>query len=264
MISKNICKFPIQMINCGEINIACFVREANIEIMQTPTKLKHNRLLICLEGNGAFKVDSSTYSISKGTMIFFFSGETVALRCGENIICEYIDFDGSRADELFRRFDVTALSRLYEGFEGSIPLWQESLYRSNDKTLSLAAESLILYSFSRLYESGDTESGLVSRIMQITEENFNNAELSVTTIAEELAYNPKYISHLFKQKTGVAYSEYLRSVRLKYATTLFDHGLDSVKNVALLSGFTDPLYFSNVFKKHIGVSPTEYIASRKA
>ena len=58
---------------------------------------------------------------------------------------------------------------------------------------------------------------------------------------------------------GIGYSEYLRSVRLKYAITLLDHGIDSVKNVALLSGFTDPLYFSNAFKKEIGVSPKEFI-----
>ena len=56
----------------------------------------------------------------------------------------------------------------------------------------------------------------------------------------------------------MGYSEYVRSLRIKYAVSLFDHGIDSVKNVALLSGFTDPLYFSTVFKKCLGVSPKEY------
>jgi AraC-like DNA-binding protein len=58
------------------------------------------------------------------------------------------------------------------------------------------------------------------------------------------------------------YSEYLRSVRLKYAITLLDHGIDSVKNVALLSGFSDPLYFSKVFKDSIGISPKGYIKNK--
>ena len=53
-------------------------------------------------------------------------------------------------------------------------------------------------------------------------------------------------------------SEYLRTVRIKHAVMLFDHGLDSVKNVALLSGFSDPLYFSSVFKAEVGISPKEY------
>ena len=55
-----------------------------------------------------------------------------------------------------------------------------------------------------------------------------------------------------------SYTEYLRMLRLKYAISLLEHGLDSVKNVAILSGFSDPLYFSTVFKKSIGCSPKEY------
>ena len=60
---------------------------------------------------------------------------------------------------------------------------------------------------------------------------------------------------------GVSLKEYLRTLRIKYAVSLFDHGMDSVKNVALLSGFNDPLYFSTVFKKTVGVSPTDYAHS---
>ena len=62
---------------------------------------------------------------------------------------------------------------------------------------------------------------------------------------------------------GINYSEYLTKIRLKHAVTLLDFGLDSVKNVALLSGFSDPLYFSTVFKKQIGVSPTVYLKNKK-
>ena len=83
-----------------------------------------------------------------------------------------------------------------------------------------------------------------------------------SAIAEELAYNAKYLSHAFKEKMQMTYSEYLRSLRIKYAISLFDHGIDSIKNVALLSGFIDPLYFSNVFKKSVGTSPKTYISNR--
>jgi AraC-like DNA-binding protein len=58
---------------------------------------------------------------------------------------------------------------------------------------------------------------------------------------------------------GIGYAEYLRNLRIKYAVSLFDHGIDSVKNVALLSGFSDPLYFSTVFKTVVGLSPKEYL-----
>jgi AraC-like DNA-binding protein len=55
----------------------------------------------------------------------------------------------------------------------------------------------------------------------------------------------------------------LRALRIKYAVSLFDRGLDAVKNVAVLSGFSDPLYFSNVFKRTVGMSPKEYLSTVK-
>ena len=82
---------------------------------------------------------------------------------------------------------------------------------------------------------------------------------SVKEISESLSYSEYYLSHLFKEKMGVNYSEYLKNMRIKYAVSLFDSGVDSVKNVAFLSGFSDPLYFSRVFKKTMGKSPSEYM-----
>ena len=58
----------------------------------------------------------------------------------------------------------------------------------------------------------------------------------------------------------MSYSEYLRNYRINYAVSLLNHGIDSVKNIAFLSGFSDPLYFSNVFKKVMGISPKDYKA----
>jgi transcriptional regulator GlxA family with amidase domain len=39
-----------------------------------------------------------------------------------------------------------------------------------------------------------------------------------------------------------------------------EEGLVSVKNIAILSGFHDPLYFSKVFTESEGISPKNYIA----
>ena len=100
-------------------------------------------------------------------------------------------------------------------------------------------------------------------MLEIAKQSFTDAEFSISTVAEELNYNPKYLSHFFKKKMGITYSEYLRTLRIQYAASLFDHGIDSVKNIAFLSGYTDPLYFSSVFKKVTGLSPKEYMKQGK-
>ena len=259
MKSNNICKFPIPAFDKNVLSISCFVREADANIMKVPVKLTSNRVILCIEGSGSVFVDGVVFSLSKGTLIFCFSGETVVFEDRKDLVYMYIDFFGERAEALLRQFGILPLARTFDAFDGLIPLWSESLFRASDRTVELVAESILLYTFSRLYDEAGSENSLVGQIVHLTEKNFKNSELGISSIAKELSYNPKYLSHLFKSRTRVSYSEYLRSVRLKYATTLFDHGLDSVKNVALLSGFSDPLYFSNVFKKGVGISPREYI-----
>ena len=261
MKTKNICRFPTSALDSKPLSVLCFVRETDAETMRTPFPLSANRMLLVSEGNGRLFCDGASYHLHSGTLAFCFAGETFTAE-GDGLIYMYIDYEGTRAEELLRRFDITPFSRIFEGMDGLIPLWQENLFRSSEGTVDLAAESILLFGFSRLSSSPDTEGGTVAKIVEMTEENFRDPALGIGRIAEELSYHPKYLSHLFKKKTGVGYAEYLRSVRLKYATALFDRGIDSVKNVALLSGFTDPLYFSRVFKASVGISPKEYIALR--
>ena len=259
MSSRNICKFSPASINDG-FSTRNFILETDTETMKAKHRLTSHRLVLMIRGSGQLLLDSTAIPFETGRLVFCFQGEVIsALPEGD---CEYmyIDFSGIRADELFRRFEIRKDNRCFSGFDGLIPLWQESLSRASDKTVDLAAESMLLYSFSRLSGNISPKSSLVSKIVQLSEENFTDPQLSIAAIAEELGYNAKYLSHLFSKKMGVPYSEYLRSLRLKHAVLLMNHGLDSVKNVSLLSGFNDPLYFSTVFKKSTGISPKEYMA----
>lgn len=260
MKDKNICKFPISDLS-DVLFTSCYVRESNMETMKTVTRLQYYRMLLVLQGEGTLRFEERTVGFKAGDLIFGFPNEKFYMVDGLNSIYAYIDFNGVRATELLRRFDIDLYHRAFSGFDGLIPLWEESLSRASEQTIDLAAESIVLYTFSRLYGNTSERSSIIGRIMELTENHFTDAKFGISKIAEDISYNPKYISHLFSEKTGTTYSEYLRTLRIRHAVSLFDHGIQSVKNVAFLSGFSDPLYFSNVFKKQIGVSPKEYIAN---
>jgi AraC-like DNA-binding protein len=194
-----------------------------------------------------------------GDVIVFFQGDICSFSADGDFNYMYIAFSGLRSGELFRRFGINGQNRCFHGFDGLIPLWMESLSRASEKNIDLASESILLYTFSRFTEGCSKKDNCVNKMIEMTEEEFSDSRLSIGMIAERLGYNSKYLSHMFKEEMGVGYTEYLRTYRIKYAVSLFEHGIDSIKNVALLSGFTDPLYFSTVFKNKIGVSPKSYI-----
>ena len=261
MMERNICKFVPSTLADG-LRIACFVSETNPEIMQRKHRLKDDMMILVVGGEGVFCLDHVEIPAKAGTLVFGFAGESISVEPMEKFHYLYIRFEGQRAEVLLRRFEIDQCNRSFAGFDGLIPLWKESLARASEQTIDLAAESMLLYTFSRLSVIGVERNDPIKQVIRITEEQFKDPSLSLAAVAEELSYNPKYLSSAFKKKVGLGYSEYLSSVRVKYAVSLFDHGIDSVKNVALLSGFSDPLYFSSVFKSKIGSSPTDYIKSK--
>ncbi|MGM9667832.1 MAG: helix-turn-helix transcriptional regulator [Eubacteriales bacterium] len=257
MKTKNICKFIAEP-SAGRLETHRFIYETNISTMKETAVLVYNRILLVKNGEIRFRIDQAQILANKGSLVFAFSNESFNVTAAEGGEYLYIDFSGSRSDAFFRRFGINAGSRLFNGFDGLIPFWQDSLVRTSQENIDLAAEGVLLYTLSRLNSEPSEKSALIQQIIDITEERFNDPELSVSRIARELSYNAKYLSHLFKQKMGMGYTEYLRIYRIKYSIMLIDHGVDSVKNIASLCGFTDPLYFSSVFKQTVGVSPSKY------
>lgn len=258
MKEQNICKFYTPSIS-DSILIHCFVFENELENLHRGYTLSHNRMLLVTQGEGLLSLDEERIRFSTGSLVFAFPGEHLQLCEGNNVAFVYADFSGLRAETLLQRFSINRDNRYFEGFGGMIPFWKENLLRASPETIDLAAESVILHTLSRMRSEKPTQNEIITSILQITENNFNDPSLSIVSIGNELSYHPKYLSHLFKKEMGVGFSEYLRDKRINYARTLFDHGIDSIKNVALLSGFNDPLYFSSVFKKVTGISPKQYL-----
>ena len=258
MKNNNICKFSTYNPS-NDLSIACFVFETDMEIMQTRKTLTHDRMILVAQGEGTFLFDGIPYTVSAGTLIFGFEGESFSLLNGDGIRYLYIKFRGARTKTLYRRFGISPRSRKKEGCNAFVPFCKDCLLSTQQENIDIVAESVLLYVFSRLSANRSAQDATIQKIIDMTEEHFRDPDLSLAQIAKEIGYNPKYLSHYFKKKMNVTYSEYLRSFRFKYAISLFELGISSVKNVALLSGFSDPLYFSSTFKKAIGISPKEFI-----
>ena len=257
MKDKNVCKFTA-LTQSHSLDIRCFVLETDQAVMTQRVQLKCNRAYLFTQGEGELRTDSGAISLQAGMLVFGLEREWVSILPRAHCEYLYIDFSGLRAQELLLRFGIGIRRRVFQGMDGMIPMWSESLLRASKDTVDLAAESMLLFSFSRLTHSRTLRGELITQILAQIDERFTEVGFTIAALAQELGYSPKYISSVLKQKTGTGFSEYLQKRRISYAVSLFDHGLDSVKNVAFLSGYADPLYFSTAFKKHTGVSPREY------
>lgn len=256
MKNKNICKFISEPI-FDSLDTYAFIFETDLSVMKTLNTLNCHRMILVKSGSVIFNINDLKIQAETGSVVFIFENESFFCTPQKETEYMYIDFSGTRANTLFKRFGINSSNRHFQGFEGLVPLWHDSLSRAIEENIDISSESILLYTISR-FKAVTSQNDFIQEIIDITEDNFSDSSLSLSKIAKMLSYNEKYVSHAFKNKMGIGYSEYLTTTRIKYAVMLFEHGSESISNVAFLSGFKDPLYFSKVFKKLIGVSPTDY------
>lgn len=82
--------------------------------------------------------------------------------------------------------------------------------------------------------------------------------LSLKLIAKHCNVTPNYLGVQFTKKMGISFSDYLNTVRLRYACNLLDSTDLTVKEIAFACGYNSVEYFGYVFKKTLGDSPLNY------
>lgn len=87
--------------------------------------------------------------------------------------------------------------------------------------------------------------------------------LGLDEFAGKYKLSPEYISQLFTRETGVAFSSYLREVRMEAAKDLLLNSELKIYEIAYRVGYPDQTYFSRVFKEYTGVSAKHYAAFKR-
>jgi AraC-like DNA-binding protein len=82
--------------------------------------------------------------------------------------------------------------------------------------------------------------------------------LRVRDLAGLVHLHPAWFSTRFKQLTGLSPAQYLMRYRLERVRELLVSTDRSVREIAALTGFQDPLYLSRQFRRLLGTSPTAY------
>lgn len=99
---------------------------------------------------------------------------------------------------------------------------------------------------------------VVEQALEYINDNFNDPELTLKTVAEKVFSNESYLSRVFKKEVGNSLIEYVTKKRIEESINLLNTTDLKVYEVAEKVGFRDSHYFSICFKKQVGVTVKEY------
>lgn len=80
-------------------------------------------------------------------------------------------------------------------------------------------------------------------------------QIGLQQLSEEMHVNSSYLSRLFRQSTGLTYSQYVLKLKMEKAKSYLLQGMRASQTAELL-GYYDDSYFAKVFRKYWGVPPS--------
>ena len=114
----------------------------------------------------------------------------------------------------------------------------------------------IIETFSSIRTEKNTNT--IHAILRYMEQNFENPDLSLSSVADKFYLNASYLSRLFKLETDTTFTKYLTELRLKRAAELLLNTPLRSYEISEKVGFRDPKYFSSCFKKHYNMASNSY------
>lgn len=155
----------------------------------------------------------------------------------------------------------------YEYFRSAIQ------YNVADYLLKPVSYAMLLECFTKIREALDTEcqiaeeasegyyEQIVRRVNEYLEKNYQDG--SLTKCAERVNLSPTYLSRVFKEKSGVSFSDRLLQIRMERACALLSDLQYRGYDVAYDVGYDNPKNFSRAFKNYYGKTPREFRRQKK-
>lgn len=83
------------------------------------------------------------------------------------------------------------------------------------------------------------------------------SSITLEQTAKHFFITKEYLSKVFKEETGMSFSDYVLNLRMEKAKELVIKSKAPIKDVGNMLGYSDLAHFYKVFKKYFGITPGE-------
>ena len=238
-----------------------FVNLSN-EVYHTFPMHQHGywEVLLNLRGKGVATIGEAEYPFREGTIFCIPPG----------VLHRKESEDGFTDATLFVKDYQPIGGRAVDRFEDDADQTFQSLLRmayavhakhAPNQTAVLNAMGAVFYQLLVGWNDARTDHNRqVEHFENLLLHNVANASFDVSDAMRKVGYCTSHFRKLFKDRTGHPPLHHFQHLRVEHAKRLFQQypGVHTVKEVAAMSGFSDPYYFSRVFKAQEGISPARY------
>lgn len=215
-----------------------------------PYVRKYTIIHYVMQGKGVLYKGGNAYPVQKGQAFVILPGEVTTYVADAEDPWHYrwVGFDGELSEKFALMSPVLTIP------EDLFPNLTQNDEGKGFMEYNLAGQ--LFRMLSELLSGGKQHNHYVRQVENYIR-TFYMDEVYVEDIAEKLNLDRRYLSRLFKEKTGRSIQSYLISVRMEEARRLLAEGR-GVSETAAFCGYPDACNFSKMFKRYYGVSPANW------
>lgn len=224
---------------------------------------KYASFSFVLNGNYVESVNRRTHSRRASTVVFHPPEESHAVVFENDVRILSVEFSFERLAKIRQHsviFDEAASCRSDQTNNLGMRIYRE--FCRMDAFSTLALEGLILELLAEVSRCriGAGEKNVPRWLEQTRDylrENFTET-VSLEEIAGNANVHPVHLSRVFREKFGCTVGEYVRRLRVEFASSQIVSTESSLCEIAHAAGFADQSHFNKTFKKAYGLTPAEY------
>ena len=99
----------------------------------------------------------------------------------------------------------------------------------------------------------------LDKVTKIILENISNPDFALEDLLKSVGISRSHFFRKISSLTGQNPSNFIRTVRLKYAAELLVQQQHSIKEISFMAGFNSSAYFSKTFRELFGKTPQQYV-----
>jgi AraC-like DNA-binding protein len=220
-------------------------------------------------GKGQLKLGQAEFPLSPGSVFSYGPGisQDIATDAAEPLTKYFVDFTGSRAEELLREFAPAVGTAGRVAAPGEIQEIFDRLIRDGQRAtrfsapLCAAGVEYLLLKIAECQTPAETAETPAFATYQRCRRHIQTHSARLRTLsdaARQCHVDPAYLCRLFRRYAQQSPYQFLMRLKMNLAADrLQDRGV-LVKKVAAELGFDDPFHFSRAFKQVFGVSPEAF------
>jgi len=214
-----------------------------------PTVRKYTLIHYIKKGKGTLEKNGEKYSVHPGEAFLILPEEVTFYYADEADPWEYqwVAFDGSLSARFRELPAVFPLSSTWT---------QRMLATVGTDMREYKIAALLFQMYAELFAVSQNKKIYIEQVQDYIRALYMQ-ELRVEEIAGELNLDRRYLSRVFKEKTGFSIKEYIIKVRMEEACQRLKSG-ESVSSAAIFCGYSDVFNFSKMFKSKFGCSPRQW------